>query len=215
VDQDHSLPPDAAGIHQDKDNQPFALVLFTENWPLNASHEALEMLVDPSGDKLVAGNSPKPDQGRVEFLVEVCDPCEAVEFGYTVNGILVSDFYTPQYFDPVPAAGVRYSFTGALTSPRQVLPGGYLSWHDPVSDDWWQDSFLQEGRQFRKLGRLSGRNASLRVQLDRLTGPESLQAMVRNRQRAAQALEAYERMISRPSANKAGRWLEQIDRLRG
>ncbi len=132
---------DALGIHLDKDGQPFALVSLTDGWQLTASHEALEMLVDPFGNRLMAGDSPKPDQGRVEFLVEVCDPSEAAAFGYTVNGITVSDFYTTAYFDPIQAVGVRYSFTGAITEPRQVLQGGYLSWHDPVSDHWWQEIF--------------------------------------------------------------------------
>src|SRR5438874_11847189 len=29
----------AGGIHLDKDNQPFALVQFSDSWPLTASHE--------------------------------------------------------------------------------------------------------------------------------------------------------------------------------
>ena len=35
----------------------------------------------------------KPDQGEVEYLVEVCDPSEAVPFSYRINGVVVSDFY--------------------------------------------------------------------------------------------------------------------------
>ena len=59
------------------------------------------MLADPFGNRLVAGDGPNPARpGRVEFLVEVCDPCEAPALGYTVNGIRVSDFYTPEYFSP-------------------------------------------------------------------------------------------------------------------
>src|SRR5262245_17735598 len=101
--------PGAAGVHLDKDGQPFALVAMSRSWSLTASHELLEMLADPFGNRLVPGQSPKRGQGRVEFLVEVCDPSEADEFGYTVNDILVSDFYTPHFFDPVKNAGVRYS----------------------------------------------------------------------------------------------------------
>src|SRR4051794_3432612 len=85
----------AAGIHLDEDNQPFALVTASEDrdvWSLTTSHELIEMLVDPFGNRLAAGDSPKPDQKRVQFLVEACDPSEATEFAYTVNGILVSDF---------------------------------------------------------------------------------------------------------------------------
>src|SRR5215813_6086866 len=109
------IPYRAGGIHLNNENgQPFALVKYSEDWAVTTSHEVLEMLVDPSGNRTVATNSPKEDQGRVLILVEVCDPSEAAQFGYTVNGILVSDFYTPQFFDPVSAEGVRYSYTGAL-----------------------------------------------------------------------------------------------------
>src|SRR5262249_35219908 len=101
------------------------------------SHEVLELLADPTLNRRVAGDSPKPNQGRVEFLVEVCDPCQAQEFGYSVNGRWMSDFYTPAFFDPVAASGVRYSFQGSLTGPRQVVPGGYLSWRVPETGEWW------------------------------------------------------------------------------
>src|SRR3712207_1852512 len=37
----------AAGIHLDKDGQPFALVTYSEGWSLTASHQCLSMLVDP------------------------------------------------------------------------------------------------------------------------------------------------------------------------
>src|SRR5207249_2156787 len=56
----------------------------------------------------------------------------------TVNGILVSDFYTPRFFDPVFSTGVQYSFTGALTKPGEVLDGGYISWWDPESKHVFQ-----------------------------------------------------------------------------
>src|SRR6266850_3187673 len=96
---------DALGIRLDKDGQPFTVVNLSEDWELTASHEALGMLVNPLGDRVVAGDSPKRGQGRVEFPVEVCYPSEAMEFGYTVNGIGASDFYTRAYFDPIRAAG--------------------------------------------------------------------------------------------------------------
>jgi len=134
----------AAGYHEDENGQPFAVVEYASDWSLTASHECLEMLADPYGRRLRAGNVPdqaiatgiKP--GRVQFLVEVCDPCEDGKYSYQVNGVTVSDFYTPQYFDPVQAPGVRYSFTGATDAPRKVLPGGYLSWRDPISKHWLQ-----------------------------------------------------------------------------
>ena len=147
---------DAAGIHEDKQGQPFALVKYDYGWGLTASHECLEMLVDPFGNRIIAGQSPKPGQGRVEFLVEVCDPSEDTPFAYRVNGILLSDFYTPDYFGPANATGVRYSFTGALKAPRQVLKGGYISWHDPISDHWFQETWFSGDKpKFRDIGKLT------------------------------------------------------------
>jgi hypothetical protein len=155
--------PGAWGIHSDKDGHPFALVKFSQGWSLTASHECLEMLCDPSGNKVIAGKSPMEGQGRVEFLVEICDPPESDAFAYTANGITVSDFYTPRYFDPVAVPGVQYSYTGAITKPRDVLKGGYLSWHDPVTDHWFQEIFFGPEREFRDLGILDHAAGSIRT----------------------------------------------------
>lgn len=141
------IPYDAAGIHLNQDNgQPYALVRYSDNWSLTVSHECLEMLADPYGRRIAAGNSIKKGQGRVEYLVEVCDPSEAPQFGYTVNGVLMSDFYTTRFFDPVQAPGVRYSFTGAIGKPHEVLDGGYISWRDPVTTHVWQ-LFVEKGKR--------------------------------------------------------------------
>jgi hypothetical protein len=135
-------PPGQArgGIHEDRSGQPFALVPDDDGWSLSASHEVMEMLVDPFSRFTISGQSPRPGQGRVDFLVEICDPCQT--FGYSVNGVAVSDFYTPHYFDPVANSAVRYSFTGSIQAPRQVLKGGYLSWFDSVSGHWFQQNLF-------------------------------------------------------------------------
>jgi len=140
------------GVHLDQHRKPYALVDATASWSLTASHEMCEMLADPFGNRKVAGQSPKEDQGRVEFLVEVCDPIEAPDFAYTINGFLVSDFITPRFYDPEPSRGVRYDFRGAISKPREVLEGGYISWHDPVSNHLWQFLWLDK-KEFKDLGR--------------------------------------------------------------
>jgi hypothetical protein len=203
--------PGAAGVHEDKDGQPFALVAYSSDWPLTASHECLEMLADPFGSRLIAGRSVKRGQGRVEYLVEVCDPCEDIANAYTVNGILLSDFYTPHYFEPVKSAGVRYSFTGAITHPHEVLKGGYLSWHDPATGHWWQLQFFGARKTYHDLGVLSGRRGSLRSIIDSLTPrpePETTRAAVLG----AEA-EAEDAAAEGPNP-KAQSWREQIDALK-
>jgi len=208
----------AAGIHLDRDNQPFALITAStdvDTWSLTASHESVEMLVDPFGNRLLAGDSPMQGQGRVEFLVEVGDPSEAAEFGYSVNGILMSDFYTPRYFDPVRADGVRYSFTSSIKEPRQVLRGGYLSWHDPVSDHWFQEIFFTGTKsQFRDIGILTGGTGSIRSQIDRLTEAETLKAMAPGRKAATAA--GITAAVSMDSVSaRAAHLRKQIDAIIG
>lgn len=131
---------DYAGVHLDDHNQPFAKVVLGPTWSLTASHECLEMLADPSANRLVSSaavdvvdNQVRDTDAKYEYLVEVCDPCEDETCAYLIDDVLVSDFYTPRYFDPVAASGVRYSFSGKITAPRQILPNGYLSWVNPLT----------------------------------------------------------------------------------
>jgi hypothetical protein len=101
--RDDIKEPGAAGYHTDDHGQPFSLVQADPGWELTASHEVLEMLADPFGNRTIAGppppKSPGPVSGftRVLYLVEVCDPCEGEQFAYEVNGIPMSDFITPYY----------------------------------------------------------------------------------------------------------------------
>lgn len=161
--------PSAAGYHEDENGQPFSLVEYSRGWTLTASHEAMEMLVDPFGRRLVAGESPIAAQGRVRFLVEVCDPSEADKYSYHVNGVRVSDFYTPHFFDPKTNSGVRYSFTEAITAPKQVLPGGYLSWYDSEKREWWQRTYFGAKPTDDRLDGFKAKNGNLRQALDRYT----------------------------------------------
>src|SRR6476620_7075344 len=182
---------------------------------LTASHEMCEMLVDPSGDKQATGDSPMPGQERVSFLVEVCDPSEAADFAYSVNAILVSDFYTPNYFDPMSASGVRYSFTGAITQPRQVLRGGYLSWKDSVSGHWWQEIWFEGGQpSFRDIGAADAKAGSIRAFVDRITEADTAKAIARGRTNADKAgltvLEARASLVA-----NAAMWHDQINAILG
>ena len=143
------IPDGLGGYHTTGHNQPFAMVQSGDTWSLSASHEVLEMLVDPSGNRLVAapavtiaGNEVQDAPGKFEYLVEVCDPSEDPDYAYLIDGVLVSDFYTPNYFDPVGSAGARYSFSGKITRPRQVLKNGYLSWYNAATNR------LQQVRHF-------------------------------------------------------------------
>jgi hypothetical protein len=171
-----SLPPGEGGFHLDKHNQPYAEVIATpgdDSWSIDASHETIEMLVDPNGNRMqssiaieIEGNGTEDGTGQFNYLVEACDPCEANNYGYEIQGVLVSDFITPHFYDPVTASGTRYSFTGALTKPRQILPGGYISFVNQASDEWQQILFLGSTPQLKTLGPASGDKRSMREWVD-------------------------------------------------
>ncbi|MBS0561110.1 MAG: hypothetical protein JSR21_13750 [Proteobacteria bacterium] len=171
------LPPGEGGFHMDKHNQPYAKVIASpkdDTWTIDASHELIEMLVDPWGNRMqssvaihVVGNGVQDGTGQFSYLVEACDPCEANQYGYTVNGVLVSDFITPHYYDPTAVAGTRYSFNGSLTGPRQMLPGGYISFVNEALDEWQQILWVDPNQppQLRNLGP-AGNARSLRAWID-------------------------------------------------
>jgi hypothetical protein len=212
------------GVHLDRNHQPFALVDFTRQWTLTASHECLEMIADPFGNRTVAGDSLIESQGRVEFLVEVCDPCEAPRFAYRVNGVLVSDFYTQRFFDPPDPAGtaIRYDFRGHIRAPREVLQGGYVSWRDPVSNHWFQQIFFRGRKEFRDLGVFEGAHASLREWIDGQADEERKKVMnepgpdAKGRLLHLPGQEAQGEDLVRQSTQARAKTLrEQIQKLRG
>jgi hypothetical protein len=167
--------PGAAGYHTDENGQPFALVQIDDTWSLTCSHETLEMLADPFGNRTVAGDpppqAPQPvsDLQRVVYLVETCDPPEDAKYGYHVNGVLVSDFITPHFYDSSGATGVQFSFRGHIKSPHEVLEGGYVSFGNPVDNHWYQIIVQNSKVQLRDLGVLNTKGKSLRETIDHAT----------------------------------------------
>jgi len=165
------LPPPEGGFHMTNHNQPYAKVIVTpdsDDWTIDASHETIEMLVDPYGNRLQTSNAMTISKGQIveadgkyEYLVEACDPCEANNCAYQIDGTMVSDFITPSFYEPAVTSNARYSFTGALKNPRQILPGGYISWVDPETSEMQQILWVNPKPQLRNLGPAS-KNMSLR-----------------------------------------------------
>jgi hypothetical protein len=220
---------DAAGFHDDDHGQPFAVVEFGADWSLSASHECLEMLADPFGRRLRAGDTLDQavklglPQRRVRYLVEVCDPAEDAKFAYQVNGVMVSDFYTPDFFDPVGVPSVRYSFTGAIKSPRTVLSNGYISWLDPITNHWMQLRMFRDELSSKiphvvdlstqtTLPALLMEGMSLRAAIDRVT--MTAQRVQRSSRPVARDMTRAARQVDESSASCARMWRTQISRLR-
>jgi hypothetical protein len=162
---DH-LDSTALGVHSDKDGKPYALVGAHGNWPLVASHECLEMLADPTGKQVRHGPSPKQDGRTVEILVEVCDPCQGSRWSYEIDGIPVSEFCTPAYYDG--GAG-PWSHCGHIKAAHEVLKDGYLIWHDPAAQEWWRRDCLGTTPTDYALGPMPPTVSFLRGHIDRIT----------------------------------------------
>jgi hypothetical protein len=173
------LPPGEGGFHLDKHNQPFAKVVAapgSDDWTIAASHETIEMLVDPYGNKLqssraieIVGGNIKDGTGEFGYLVEACDPCEADNFAYSIQGVAVSDFLTPHFYDPVVTAGTRYSFGGNIKAPRQILPGGYISWINAEIGEVQQLQFIDPNSPPKIVNLGPAQGASLREWVDNQT----------------------------------------------
>lgn len=203
--------PTAAGFHTDKNGNPFALVQFSPSWSLTASHEILEMLADPFGNRVVSSFSPVDNKSRVEILVEVCDPSEGTKFSYTIDGVAVSDFYTPRYLDPVTAPGVRYGFTDALTQARQVLKDGYISFHDLSTDHWMQLSFFKAKPEVVDLGVMTTTGGqSIRAQIDRRTRVSAISKGLSKNDKVVTRARAIMKSVDAGSNAKAVMWCAHI-----
>lgn len=156
------LPEGEGGFHLDDNKQPYAKVIASaddDSWTIDASHEIIEMLVDPFGNRMQAsqaitiqGAQVVDTSGTFNYLVEACDPCEANDFAYDIAGVAVSDFITPHFYDATVVTGTKYSFRGNLTRPRQLLKGGYISYQQ-ANGSWQQILWVDpsEPPQFNNL----------------------------------------------------------------
>lgn len=98
-------------------------------WSTTASHEIAETLADPN----IARCAQSWD-GRI-WAYEVCDAVEQAY--YLIDGVEVSDFVLPPYFEPVSSLrGLKLDWMGLVKKPLAILPGGYGQYLDPLAG--WQ-----------------------------------------------------------------------------
>jgi hypothetical protein len=98
---------------------------------VGATHEICEMAVDPWL------NSAYQDDSGVFWAGEVCDPVEDDQYGYTIGGILVTDFVTPNWFGHQHAKG-EMDFQHRALSAFEVLSAGYAQKFDAGTGQWVQ-----------------------------------------------------------------------------
>lgn len=113
---------------------------FGTSWTVTASHEFLEMKVDP----LVNSCSENDTATEARFYAyEVGDAVEDDQFGYDIslpNGhaVKVSDFVFPRWFAATEVDRAPYDFRGHVTKPLELLVGGYISIFETSTGGWTQ-----------------------------------------------------------------------------
>jgi hypothetical protein len=105
---DASVPSGIIGVNTSRDDGvPWSSVL---------SHEVLEMIADPYAEASIQA-------GGFMYALEVCDPVEASDSTYTIDGISLEPFVTPNWFRPGSLG--PYDNRGVLSAPLQLARGGY------------------------------------------------------------------------------------------
>lgn len=137
VDEGHL--PGAAGYHALNGREiPYGFVFITDtnNWTVTLSHEALELIIDPTVNVLVPGPDPRPGQqaNTVLHAYEVCDAVERTS--YEIDGVRVSNFITQQWFFPDDAPATRNDFLGVGVPSFGATHNSHLAFYDLAANSW-------------------------------------------------------------------------------
>lgn len=134
--KDHSIEAGDLGFH-DVDGNPIGYVFVQDimndglSWTVTGSHETLEMLADPMIDQTVT-------VGDLVYAREVCDAPEDDEFAYPINGVHMSDFVLPSWFDPAGVAPFTFRRNPQITAPFMLADGGYIGVRTLPDGAWGQ-----------------------------------------------------------------------------
>jgi hypothetical protein len=141
----------ALGYHDlTQDGLPFGKVFagtdeqYQSSWTVTLSHEFLEMLIDPD----INLTSSAPFERTMRFYAyEVCDACEADQYGYKIDEVLVSDFVYPAWFEYFRETGsTKFDYQQRINAPFQLLPGGYIGTLDLDAGIGWSQVTAEGSR---------------------------------------------------------------------
>ena len=165
------------GVHLHPNGIPFAEVQYDpqswDNTTVTLSHEMMEMLVDPFGNRFLKALDidPASDGHLVSYLVEVGDPCETSQ--YYIDGVAVSDFITPEYYNNRAPPFTQLDYLRKLEKPFDVPEGCYISYEDPVDHNWHQKNVNGE---FVSLGSIDNNKNPREDRDDKIGGDDDQDA---------------------------------------
>lgn len=164
---DDSDQADSLGYHDfTPDGRPISYVFTADvredraNPTVVATHEIAEMIADP----WISENFQVSDHRF--FAKEICDPCEADAFAYSIKvgrqpAVKVSDFVLPKWF--IPGSTGQFDKSEKIDAPLKILPGGYMSVYTP--ERGWRLMTARPGR--RKLA-VTGKDPKRKKQFGRV-----------------------------------------------
>lgn len=118
-------------------------------WTVTFSHELLELLADPNVNLCALD-----ERHHRLYAYEVCDAVEADELAYDIDGVKVSDFVLPGWFEPLHVTrGERFAFASSVPRPFALLPGGYIGVYDMRTGQWTQHTARRDGHHLEKHSR--------------------------------------------------------------
>lgn len=128
---DQATLPGALGYHDmNTRGVPvgFVFVVDLAEWTVTLSHEALELIVDPTVNIFVPGPDPRDAANTVLHTYETCDAVERTS--YEIDGVRVSNFVTPHYFTIGDEPGQRNDFLGVGVTSFGVTQGSHIAFID-------------------------------------------------------------------------------------
>jgi len=99
-------------------------------WTNSLSHEALELIADPQLNTLVQGPHPVRHHHLVFHYREICDPVQSET--YQIDGVTVSNFVLPHYYNSMGESGGRNDFLGTGLQAFRWNENGIIGFWDPA-----------------------------------------------------------------------------------
>ena len=135
----------------DENKKPFAKVKFNKDFDELSritSHEFLETIINPDITNFgQTSDFVMLNRSGAEYF-EICDVCQSKEYSYKIDGVVVSNFVFPSYYNvnlgkTNVLQNLKYDFCGYVQAPGEILEGGYKSWK--VSDTEYIQAFRTKG----------------------------------------------------------------------
>jgi hypothetical protein len=109
-------------------------------WTMGASHELLEMLANPRLN-LSIFVSADGRKGRL-YTREICDPVSSARLAYQIDGVTVSNFVYPAWFEFFRKPGsAQFDHRGHVNAPFDVAPDSYVNFCEVTKSSGWRPVF--------------------------------------------------------------------------